>query len=343
MTDVWDRLRSTTSSMLMTEFAVERGVPRQHLLRGTGISPEALLDPWAEVTAGQELLLLRNIVAELGDSPGLGLLAGQRYHLSTHGVYGFAIACSPNIRGAIEVATRFVELAFTLCHVSLHDEGDRLVAVLDDSAVPEDVRRLSLERDFATVTNVQRDLIPFRLPGIQISIPFDRETVYDAFVSQVSDVPPVYNAPQAAFSVEAALWSLPIPQGNVHTGRLYEQQCIELMQRRSNRGGVGKQVRQLLVRSGGIAAQADVAAELSMSVRTLRRRLADEGTTFREVSDETFGLLAEELLSAGMTVEQVAYRLGYSSASAFANAFRSWKGQTPGRFARDRRRVRTGV
>ncbi|WP_429426138.1 AraC family transcriptional regulator ligand-binding domain-containing protein [Nocardia sp. GAS34] len=47
-----------------------------------------------------------------------------------------------------------------------------------------------------------------------------------------------------------------------------------------------------------------------------------EGTTFREVSNETVGLLAEEMLIAGLTVEHAAERLGYSSVSAFATAFR---------------------
>ncbi|RDI67603.1 hypothetical protein DFR76_103674 [Nocardia pseudobrasiliensis] len=48
-----------------------------------------------------------------------------------------------------------------------------------------------------------------------------------------------------------------------------------------------------------------------LGVRTLRRRLSDEGTTFRELANETIGMLAEELLIAGLTVEQVADRLGY--------------------------------
>jgi AraC-like DNA-binding protein len=117
---------------------------------------------------------------------------------------------------------------------------------------------------------------------------------------------------------------------------MYDQQCADLMQRRQARSGVSSQVRELLIHCC-TASQADVAHGLNMSVRTLRRRLTEEGTTFRELSDETAGMLAEDLLHAGLSVEQVANRLGYSTASTFTVAFRSWRGQTPGQYARKRR------
>ena len=103
--------------------------------------------------------------------------------------------------------------------------------------------------------------------------------------------------------------------------------------------GVSGRVRQLLLRRGAMASQATVAADLGLGIRTLRRRLADEGATFRDLSEETFGVVAEELLRTGMTVEQVANRLGYSSASALTRAFKAWKGQTPGRYARTTREI----
>ena len=69
-----------------------------------------------------------------------------------------------------------------------------------------------------------------------------------------------------------------------------------------------------------------------------------EGITFRELENETFGVLAEELLAAGLSVAQVAARLGYSSSSALTHAFKSWKGMAPGSFARSRRQdVNGGV
>ena len=74
----------------------------------------------------------------------------------------------------------------------------------------------------------------------------------------------------------------------------------------------------------------EVASDLYMTTRTLRRRLLDEGTSFAELRDEVRQTLAEELLSGpGLSVEQIAERLGYAEATSFVNAFKRWRGRTP--------------
>lgn len=322
--------------MLMTEFAAERGVPEQTTLRNTGIEPSILRDSTAEIAAGQEMTLLRNIVAELGDAPGLGLLAGRRYHLAAHGIWGFAVASSPTLRDALEVAVRFADLSFSFANLYLRNDPAHLTIVFDDAAVPADIRQFHLERDLAITANLQRDLLPMKLPLLRVELPLIRCPAYEAFAAEYIGDDVVYEAALPTLSVGLPILGFPLPQGQKDTALLYERQCAEVIQRRRSRLGMSGRVRQLLVHHGGTAAQSEIAADLNIAVRTLRRRLADEGTTFRELKDETFGLLAEELLAAGLTVEQVAGRLGYSGASAFAHAFRAWKGEAPGQYARDR-------
>jgi AraC-like DNA-binding protein len=73
-----------------------------------------------------------------------------------------------------------------------------------------------------------------------------------------------------------------------------------------------------------------LAATLNVSDRTLRRRLADEGVSFRGLLDEIREQLAEELLvTGGLPVAEVAERLGYLEVSSFSQAFRRWKGVGP--------------
>jgi AraC-like DNA-binding protein len=82
--------------------------------------------------------------------------------------------------------------------------------------------------------------------------------------------------------------------------------------------------------------QDQVASALHFNVRTLRRQLADEGTTFRALVEETRQLLAEELLATGrLTIEEIADRVGYAEASSFVHAFKRWKGVAPRRYARE--------
>jgi AraC-like DNA-binding protein len=91
-------------------------------------------------------------------------------------------------------------------------------------------------------------------------------------------------------------------------------------------------VRDLVLEDIGNERKIDViASALSVTARTLRRRLADEGTTFRQVYTDARLTIAQQLLeTAGMTVESVSWRVGYSEPASFVRAFSRKFGVTPG-------------
>lgn len=74
-----------------------------------------------------------------------------------------------------------------------------------------------------------------------------------------------------------------------------------------------------------------VAANFSMSARSLQRKLAGEGVTFLQVQDEVRKALALDYLRSGHhSVKDIAFMLGYNESSAFLKAFKRWTGKTPG-------------
>ncbi len=76
-----------------------------------------------------------------------------------------------------------------------------------------------------------------------------------------------------------------------------------------------------------------VAKHLQMTPRTLQRRLADEGQSFKSLLDDFRYQLALQLLDAGdLTIQEIAHQLGFSETSAFHRAFRRWTGSTPVQF-----------
>ncbi|SIM66750.1 transcriptional regulator [Mycobacteroides abscessus subsp. abscessus] len=72
-----------------------------------------------------------------------------------------------------------------------------------------------------------------------------------------------------------------------------------------------------------------VAASLHIGERTLHRRLAREGTSYRALLDEVRETLARELLRNGLSVREVSDRLGYSEPAAFTHAYTRWRGMPP--------------
>jgi AraC-like DNA-binding protein len=78
-----------------------------------------------------------------------------------------------------------------------------------------------------------------------------------------------------------------------------------------------------------------VARELAMSTRTLQRRLGEADTSVSRILDETREQLALDMLEReGLDATEVAFRLGFSSPSAFHRAFKRWTGKRPGEVRR---------
>lgn len=75
------------------------------------------------------------------------------------------------------------------------------------------------------------------------------------------------------------------------------------------------------------------AQQLHMSVSTLKRRLDEAHTHFREVRDAVLKDRAMLLLADfSQSLESVSCALGYSDLASFSHAFKRWTGTTPGAF-----------
>ena len=337
-TDVrWDTPRGTASAALLVGYGTDLGLARRRILAGTQITSAQLEDPTAEISARQELALVTNIVRALGDEPGLGLGAGMRYGLHTYGIFGFAVLSSATLRDAVVVAERFRELAYILTEVRSEFADGHVRIVLDADATPAEARRFAVERDAAAITLMQRELFaePVPLAGVTLSFPAPAPAELGVY-ERAFGVLPTFGAAANTLLLDAALLDLPLPRASEFAAAQCRAQCQVLLDRRRRRVGVAGQVRgALLGDPRTMADQQQVAEALSVSVRTLRRRLAEEGTSFRAVVSETRALLAQELLETGqLTIEQIADRLGYAEASSFVHAFTRWNGMSPGRWAR---------
>ncbi|RJO69485.1 AraC family transcriptional regulator [Nocardia panacis] len=323
------------NAVILVEVAEDHGLGRTDCLRDTGIDPILLETPGAEIPASQEISLARNIVTALGDEYGLGIEAGTRTRITTLGIFALAVMSSPTQRAAIEVAMRYFSLMTSFARAWHRYEGDEMLLYLDDRDVPREVRGFLLERDVsALLTNW---LLVFGAPP-----PVKRAEIAAGLRERIRPALEDFAIPNSeGVGPHLAVFDTtqidgPMPHASPLTALLFDERCAELLERRGMRQGVAGAVRQILMhRMNGRITQQDVAATMHMSLRTMRRRLADEGTSYRRLCAQTFGSLAEELLSTGLTVEDVAYRMGYSGAPSFSNAFKQWRGISPGRFARE--------
>ena len=83
----------------------------------------------------------------------------------------------------------------------------------------------------------------------------------------------------------------------------------------------------------GSPTQADIASTLGMSLRNLQRKLSEQGTSFKDILEQTRRKLALEYIEQRhLTLGEIAYLVGFSSAANFNRAFKRWTGVSPGEF-----------
>lgn len=334
----WDMPRLGAGAAIMVGLGREHGLTAETGLRGTGLTLAQLEDPAAQISTRQEFAVVSNVVTALGDPVGLGVQAGMRFQLPLYGAFAFALISSATVGSAVDTVLHSMALTYAFTDVTVEARGDDTCFVFTAQGIPELLRRFVIERDIAGARRLQCEILTDPVP-LAVEFAFPAPPVKDiAQYDNAFGVRPTFSASETAIVAAGSLLNLPMPEANARIQALAAAQCSELLEQRKPRQPTGRQVRDELVRTLGTAPDARAAARtLHISDRTLRERLAAEGTSFRAVVEEVRERFAEEFLAAGMPVSEVATRLGYREVSSFSQAFRRWKGIGP----RDYRRMTT--
>jgi AraC-like DNA-binding protein len=279
--------------------------------------------------------LLRQLVALTGD-PHLGLKAAQRTGVDGFQVLECVAASAATWRAAIESFLRYTRI--------LNGAFDGRLEVRDGRAHIVLASRVELgrvSRDFQLALfflKMARWQHPAR-PGFEVHFGYPRPAATSAHREVFGDASLVFGAPHDAFVMDARL--LDTPQQSVDSSlhgvlRAHaEQLLMELAPGETCADGVRAQLLRLLPKHEASAER--VARKLGMSRRTLTRQLEAEGTSFTELFSALRRQLAERYLQhTDDSVEDIAFQLGYSEASAFVRAFRRWNGRAPREYRRAR-------
>lgn len=313
----WAFPRAATGLRVLLTYGRDHGIGARSVLAGTGLQVAALesvpAHGAAEVTAAQELRVVRNLVARLGE--GIGPDVGRRYRPETFGVFGYALRSSRTLGEAVEVALTYIDLSHAFALPRAQVVGEEVVGRLDGEGLPADVREVLVARDATAVRAVLDDLVP---GGTGATLELTGST--------------------ATLRVAVRELARPLPREGADAAERSRLLCEQVVEPRRRRTGLAADVRVLVTqRLPEGAPMATVAADLGRSERTLRRDLAAAGVGYRELLDEVRASLATELLRSGPTLglDGLARRLGYAEATSFIAAFRRWTGTTPAAWARE--------
>jgi len=314
----------------------------QPLLDQYGLDTARLAEPRARLSIPR-YMRLGHAAIQVCDEPGLGLLMGQLSRLSQAGLAGVTAAQAPTVREAARALTRFEPLYASNYRgsSSLHEDARGAWLRFYSISPYNTYNRFVVDSVLASWLHQLSSLAQQRLDVEKVHIEFPPPS-YAAHYTELFACPVEFAAEQNQLRLDQATLNLRNPEHCPSTWRhlldICERELEQLTRTRSLRERISQLLGPLL--HGREPDLNEVAARLQMPTWTLRRKLADEGTQFRAILNDTRRDLAVAYIrDTELAFGEIAYLLGFASAEAFQRAFKRWIQQTPGEFRRTQRKA----
>ncbi|MDX1695412.1 MAG: AraC family transcriptional regulator ligand-binding domain-containing protein, partial [Ketobacteraceae bacterium] len=288
--------------------------------------------PLSFITVPQYESLLSDILDRTGD-PAIGLAIGSGITFGHHGKLAFAALSYPTIWDAIRTGRKFSRLMNRVLDIRLEETPDQCCIQLESPYVSKELYRVVIDMVMAMFCQQFRFMLrtdKTLLGKMTISFRYGKRDYEDS-----------YNATfEAGLQFEADHNSLIIPHAIAHhsldmadpiIAREFEEECDRLIATLEESRDVADEVRRLLfMATEGFPTINQVADQLHMSARTLRRRLQETDTSYQKILDDVRIEIARRYLSTtSRSVGQIAHLLGYSDQNSFSYGFKSLTGESP--------------
>ncbi|MFT6397263.1 MAG: AraC-like DNA-binding protein [Bradymonadia bacterium] len=239
-----------------------------------------------------------------------------------------AALCSSTLTVAVQRIAAHKRLIAPM-HVT-HTETDEGLVVgwaWDDPTIESP--RLLMAMELVFMTRLARIAIRELIEPLRVTCPVPSESA-SAYLEFFGIAPAVAPETSLTFSLEDA--RRPFVTASDSLWRSFEPRLRRRLSELDAEASMSRQTHSMLLEClpSGEATLQGTARRLGVSGRTLQRRLADEGVTFREVVRGTRERLAKHYLTnTPLPYGEVAFLIGFDEPSSFFRAFREWTGMTP--------------
>jgi AraC-like DNA-binding protein len=313
---------------LVHEFMQRAGEPRQ-LLHALGVDEIGeLMDPERRVT-GASVFAAWEVAMRTTRDDGLPIAVGRHASVQRFGVLGYALYTSPTVGEAFRSLVRYHDVINTTGRFCLteHDAHLKVSWVRADSSLGQRVANEQVLASFITFSAEVFGSVD-AIKAVHIAHPAPRKHAsHDAhFPCALS-----WEAAENAVEIDPEVL-LGKPRGgdplvSGYFGRMVDEALTRIAPTDSWSARVAEAISNRL--ASGLPTLAVVAKELGTSERTARRRLADEKTSFAELTQRVQRERAAQMLSTRQPIRDIAFAIGFADVTAFCRAYRRWTGKAP--------------
>lgn len=320
---------------LLVQLVQGPDLPVSHLLEPIGLDPEMLDGPEAMLSPAQVDALVER-ASSLSGRKDLAMQLGRMIKPSSHEYLGYALMTSATLDDALQLASRYWRLITPAFQLGLERIPDALRITLQpvvEMSLPG--MRFHIETIATAFHEELRFLLSGQIPAYDVHLPEG---------SSISSGMRRWLAP-ARVHVDSCINGLqivipesiaerPLALADKAAMEIARQRCDEALSRMTLQGSLSDWVKLMLEKaSDHQPRQHELARMLHLSTRTMNRRLAAEGTSFRQLGVLTRQARARRMLvESRLSITRIALQLGYRDTANFTRAFRIENGITPAMF-----------
>jgi len=324
-----DRIYGPFESRLLFKAATASGMQAEEIVQGSQVNAEQLRDAATRMSARQRLKIYQNIF-ERCDDPMVFLTAGDAATVCTFGIWGYALMSSSNYLDAIHIAFKYLQLTGPLLEKSFDVEGDMAMFEGKDALFLGPLLQPVIDFWFAFTVRLSREVTRNAFVPERIELSIQEPPQRDAY-KRLFGCPVLFGAGRnrVCFGVENL--TIALPRADTLSFQICDELCANILKDMKMATGPAHEVRDLILRTpNDFPSLSDVANQLYTTPRTLRRKLAEQGTSYQQILNDVRKSLAIKFLrETQLSMDEIAERVGFSDSRNFRQAFKKWTDTTP--------------
>jgi AraC-like DNA-binding protein len=308
------------------------------LLRRAGLSEHELAqagnnaNPTSHRVSAVAQVKFLDYAAEAMNDSAFGLHLAEQADPHDAGIYFYVASAAKDIDEALALYARYFRIVNEAVRLKSTRKPDGVAVEVEFIGLPRHLARQTAEFGMAALLKGLRVVAGRNIHPTEVSFAHMRSSGARQF-ERFYGCPVEFGASTDLFEFSNDTLAIPLLTADPKLLTALEPFCDMASKERHTAAGtlraaVENEVEKLLPH--GKAKKETVAKAVALSVRTLSRRLADEGVTYEEVVDKLRRSLALQYVKEpSIAVSQIAWLLGYEGSTSFNHAFRRWTGQSP--------------
>ncbi len=311
--------------------AEQLGADRHKIMEKAGISPKELADPENRISLKMERVVWQGIVEATGRED-IGLICGQNLPIRVASVIGYVMMNAPSISVAIQKMCTYQKLVGNSMGMDYDIEGKnyRIKVVLWTDWVEE--LRYTMDIIMASILSWTENNTIQRIRPEEVGFSYSQPSNYQDYEKLFAPAPVYWGVKDSYLLYQTEQMNAPVISANRTLFSQFDQMAKTTFQQFRNDQPFSSEVKHHILEAlkGEVPSLEQIAAQMTIGIRSLQAKLKQEGTSFQILLNNVRKELAQQHLKQQQASKsEIAYLLGFSEVSVFSRNFKKWTGMTP--------------